>query len=61
MAGLEIGKSADIDSCTLCSKTGNGFMDREMPTQVLNLTKNDDTLYHMRRCAAVGSRLLQLQ
>jgi len=61
MAGLERSKSGDIDSCTLCSITGNGFMDEEMPTQVLDFTKNDDTLFHTRWCAAVGSRLLQLQ
>ena len=57
MAGLEISKSGDTDNCTLCSTTGYGFMDREMPTQVLNLTKNDDTVFHMRWCSAVGSRL----
>jgi len=39
MAGLEISKSGDTDSCTLCSVTGNGFMDAEMATQVLDLTK----------------------
>ena len=61
MAGLEINKSGDTDSCTLCSVTGSGFMDTEMPTQVQNLTKNDNTVYHMRWCAAVGSRLVQLQ
>jgi hypothetical protein len=38
MAGLEISKHGDIDSCTLCSITGNRFMDKEMSTQVLKLT-----------------------
>jgi len=61
MAGLERSKFGDRDSCTLCSIKGNGFMDAEMPTQVLDLTKNDATLFHMRWCAAVESRPLQLQ
>jgi hypothetical protein len=32
MAGLEISKPGDIDSFTLYSVTGKGFMDREMST-----------------------------